>query len=476
MVLSVKLPILKKGKYILWTIKMEQYLAYIDYALWKVILNGNSVVQMIKDKADNEIKVPPVTAHQILARTRERKAKSTLLMAIPDEHLARFYGIKDAKTLWAAIKTKFGGNTESKKMQKNVLKQQFKIFSVSNSEGLNKGYDRFQSFLSMLEHHEAGSTNNTNELNAAYSVSTATGHSSQAQGSSSYADELIGHFARDCRSTTNSRNKSRDAGNARYIERDNIKRPVKEEDEQAFIVQDGLANDRFKKGKGYHAVPPLLTGNYMLPKPDLSSAPLIEDWETDNDDDRVFTPEPIPAKIDFVKDVVFTRSGRIQVSAAKPKAATSTYAAKPVNTAGPKQSVNFSRTRISAAKPKAATSTYAAKPVNTAGPKLSVNFSRTRRNKDYLADYQEIHDGGFVAFGSSRGKITDKVSAVRGNRVTAVKTLAGSSTTSFKNKVIVNSGCSRHMTGNKDYLADYQEIHDGGFVAFGSSRGKITDK
>nr|GFB97368.1 xylulose kinase-1 [Tanacetum cinerariifolium] len=97
---------------------MEQYLAHIYYALWEVILNDNSVVQMTKDEAGNEIEVPPVTTQQILARTRERKAKSTLLMAIPDEHLVRFYGIKDAKTLWAAIKTRFGGNTESKKMQK----------------------------------------------------------------------------------------------------------------------------------------------------------------------------------------------------------------------------------------------------------------------------------------------------------------------------------------------------------------------
>nr|GFD05448.1 ribonuclease H-like domain-containing protein [Tanacetum cinerariifolium] len=84
MVSYVKLPILKKGEYILWTMKMKQYLDHIDYALWEVILNGNSAVQMTKDKAGNEVKVPLVTAQQILARTRERKAKSTLLMAIPD--------------------------------------------------------------------------------------------------------------------------------------------------------------------------------------------------------------------------------------------------------------------------------------------------------------------------------------------------------------------------------------------------------
>nr|GFC52999.1 hypothetical protein [Tanacetum cinerariifolium] len=84
---------------------MEQYLAHTDYALWEVILNGNSAGQMTKDEAGNEIEVPSVIAQQILARTKERKTKSTLLMAIPDEHVAGFHGIKYAKTLWAAIKT-----------------------------------------------------------------------------------------------------------------------------------------------------------------------------------------------------------------------------------------------------------------------------------------------------------------------------------------------------------------------------------
>ncbi|GJS81902.1 ribonuclease H-like domain-containing protein [Tanacetum coccineum] len=44
-------------------------------------------------------------------------------------------------------------------------------------------------------------------------------------------------------------------------------------------------------------------------------------------------------------------------------------------------------------------------------------------------------------------------------------------------KRIFDSGCSRHMTRNKSFLIDYQEI-DGGFVAFGGSLkgGKITGK
>ncbi|GJV25355.1 hypothetical protein Tco_1378050 [Tanacetum coccineum] len=40
-------------------------------------------------------------------------------------------------------------------MQKAVLKQQFEAFTISSSEGLEKGYDRFQQLLSQLEAHGA---------------------------------------------------------------------------------------------------------------------------------------------------------------------------------------------------------------------------------------------------------------------------------------------------------------------------------
>ena len=43
LVSSVKIPILKKGEYTVWAIRMEEYPAHTDYALWEVILNGNSL-------------------------------------------------------------------------------------------------------------------------------------------------------------------------------------------------------------------------------------------------------------------------------------------------------------------------------------------------------------------------------------------------------------------------------------------------
>ncbi|GJZ74166.1 ribonuclease H-like domain-containing protein [Tanacetum coccineum] len=154
----------KKGEYDIWAMKMEHYLAHTDYPIWEVIQNGNGPVSITTD-TQGQIKVlPPRTAEEILARERERKARTTLLMALPEDHLAKFHKMTDAKEMWDAIKSRFGGNDESKKMQKYILKQQFEGFSVSNSEGLHKGYDRFQSLLSQLEIHGAGvSTEDANQ-------------------------------------------------------------------------------------------------------------------------------------------------------------------------------------------------------------------------------------------------------------------------------------------------------------------------
>ncbi|GJR27254.1 ribonuclease H-like domain-containing protein [Tanacetum coccineum] len=147
---ALKLPVLKTRDYDLWSMRMEQYLTHTDYALWEVIVNGDAPAIA---SASTEGPIPPKTAEQKLARKNELKAKSTLLLAIPDEHLLKFHGIKDAKTLWEAIKTRFRGNKESKKMQKTILKQQYENFTASRSEGLDKTYDRFQKLISQLEIH-----------------------------------------------------------------------------------------------------------------------------------------------------------------------------------------------------------------------------------------------------------------------------------------------------------------------------------
>ncbi|GKE13606.1 hypothetical protein Tco_1417157 [Tanacetum coccineum] len=121
-------------------LRMEQYRTHTGYALWEVIMNGDAPAVA---SASAEGPIPPKITEQKLARKNELKAKSTLLLAILDEHLLKFHGIKEAKTLWEAIKARLGGNKESKKMQKIILKQQYENFATSRFEGLDKTYDRF---------------------------------------------------------------------------------------------------------------------------------------------------------------------------------------------------------------------------------------------------------------------------------------------------------------------------------------------
>ncbi|GKF01541.1 hypothetical protein Tco_0028464, partial [Tanacetum coccineum] len=112
-----------------------------------------------------------------------RKAKSILLLVIPDEYQLRFHGIKDAKTLWAAIKSRFGGNVESKEDAEELFEADIKGSSGSSLNSQNVA------FLS------AKDTSSSNEVNTANGVSTSSGHNSQGQASlSSYTDDLMFSF------------------------------------------------------------------------------------------------------------------------------------------------------------------------------------------------------------------------------------------------------------------------------------------
>nr|GFC94442.1 ribonuclease H-like domain-containing protein [Tanacetum cinerariifolium] len=61
--------------------------------------------------------------------------------------------------------------------------------------------------------------------------------------------------------------------------------------------------------------------------------------------------------------------------------------------------------------------------------------------------------------------------------VAPFKSKQGNPQEALKDKGIIDSGCSRHMTGNISYLSDFKELN-GGYVAFGGNPkgGKITSK
>ncbi|GJR32653.1 putative ribonuclease H-like domain-containing protein [Tanacetum coccineum] len=147
---NAKFPYLKKGEYDIWAMKMQNYITNSDLPCWNIVLNGNSRKKTTKDSNGNIKICPPVSAEEHLAVQRETKARTTLLTALLDDHMGDFYHLDDAKEIWLAIKARFGGNEESKKMQKSFLKQEFEEFKITKAEGLHTGYDKFQKILSQM--------------------------------------------------------------------------------------------------------------------------------------------------------------------------------------------------------------------------------------------------------------------------------------------------------------------------------------
>nr|GEY11713.1 hypothetical protein [Tanacetum cinerariifolium] len=86
-----------------------------------------------------------------IGQKNELKARGTLLMALPDKHQLKFNIYKDAKSLMEAIEKRFGGNKETKKVKKTLLKQQYENVSGLSSESLDQIHDRLQKLTSQLE-------------------------------------------------------------------------------------------------------------------------------------------------------------------------------------------------------------------------------------------------------------------------------------------------------------------------------------
>ncbi|GJW51304.1 hypothetical protein Tco_0092655 [Tanacetum coccineum] len=109
-----KLPLLKQGEYDTWTLRIESYIQLQDYVLWEIIKEGNSFKPVVQTTANEDgtstTTIPgPVHDEQKILKKNDFKARSILMMTLPSEHLLTFNKHKDAKSLFEAIKARFGG-------------------------------------------------------------------------------------------------------------------------------------------------------------------------------------------------------------------------------------------------------------------------------------------------------------------------------------------------------------------------------
>nr|GFA45518.1 xylulose kinase-1 [Tanacetum cinerariifolium] len=96
---NVNFPYLKKDEYEVWAMKMKYWTTNNDMNIWKVIQNGNNLKRTRRDPDGGVIILPPMTTEEHIAVEKESKARTTLLQSIPDDHVADFHYMDDARDI-----------------------------------------------------------------------------------------------------------------------------------------------------------------------------------------------------------------------------------------------------------------------------------------------------------------------------------------------------------------------------------------
>nr|GEY34753.1 ribonuclease H-like domain-containing protein [Tanacetum cinerariifolium] len=327
-----KIPILDTGKFEQSQFQIQQYLQHEHYALWEVIEFGDSyevptnttdtttTTTTSGETGTKSGRTVTLTAEDMQKKKNDVKARTTLLLSLPDEHQLRFSKYKTARELWAAIHKTFGGNEATKKTKKNLLKQQYGNFRAEGSKTLEQTFSRLQVIVGQLQFMDVEVKQD--DLNQKFLTSLAPEwlmHTIVRRNRSDLdtmsLDDLynhlkMGHFARECRAP-----RSQDKGR-----RDNFRQgedhalvpdeeaptefalmantsteskkleTLKQEKEGVDGKLAGLLtaskdldnliesqrSDKNKEGLGYTVVPPPPVQLYLSPKKDLSWTSLPE--------------------------------------------------------------------------------------------------------------------------------------------------------------------------------------------------------
>nr|GEW83252.1 uncharacterized mitochondrial protein AtMg00810-like [Tanacetum cinerariifolium] len=106
-----------------------------------------------------------------------------------------------------------------------------------------------------------------------------------------------------------------------------------------------------------------------------------------------------------------------------------------------------------------------------------VNTASTQGAANSLTTVKNLSDAMIYSFFASQPKCVKYLKEQNEQLVKDLKTARGNPQQDLKDKGVIDSGCSRHMTGNRSYLTNFEEINRGFVAIGGNSKGeKITGK
>nr|GEV29758.1 putative ribonuclease H-like domain-containing protein [Tanacetum cinerariifolium] len=414
---AAKLPILNPNEFDLWKMRIEKYFLMIDYSLWEVILNGDSpaptrVIEGVLQP------VAPTTAEQRNKTDLEEQSLDDLFNSL------KIYEVEVKSSSSTSTSTQniafvSSSNTDSTNepvsvaASVSVVSAKIPVSALPNVDSLSNvviySFFASQSNSPQLDNDDLKQIDNDDleEMDLKRQMAMLTVEC--------YNCHKKGHFARDFRSPKDTRRNGAENMTGVFKQ----KRILPTMLLWPSHLQVLLLTMRYQSGNGYHAFPPPYTRTFLPPKPDLVFNNAPNDIETAH---PAFNVKLSPTK----PDQDLSHTNRPSSPIIEDWVSNSKDESEPVSTDVP----NISVTRPRQAK------TIVTK--TNSSLKRHINRSLSPKASTFLL------------------------------KVTTVKAPMGNPQHALKDKGVIHSGCSRHMTWSMSYLSDFEELN-GGYVAFGGN-------
>ncbi|GJX66507.1 putative ribonuclease H-like domain-containing protein [Tanacetum coccineum] len=362
---ALKLSVFKTREYDLWSMRMEQYLTFTDHALWEVIVNGDLVSPIASASAGAEVlRIKKLQLHHmhdddccflLVNQSNAPQLDNEDLEQIDVDDLEEM----DLKWQVAMLtmRVKRAPRNQGKRNRDDPRRNAPVDTSTSNALvvqdgiGYQMGLESLEARIVVHEKNKAIYEEDIAFLKYDVQVKDISikNLKNQLEEALKEKDDLklkLEKFEESSKNLTkliNSQITGKDKTGLGFDEQVNESEVLDNVfDSCESDGDDNPVNDRFKKVEGYHAVPSNYTGNYMPSRPDISfvglddsvyktkvsetetsisktskdilekpktvrpSAPIIEEWDIDSDNDSVFRhksdqTKPKFTKINFVK-------------------------------------------------------------------------------------------------------------------------------------------------------------------------------
>nr|GEX35563.1 ribonuclease H-like domain-containing protein [Tanacetum cinerariifolium] len=427
--------------------------------------------------------VAPTTVEQKLARKNELKARGTLLMALSDKHQLKFNSHKDAMSLMEDIEKRFGGNTETKKLQKLV--SQLEIHGVSLSqEDVNLKFLQVKHSFSQRTYSQnlafvsTTLVDNTNDSVSAVVSVSAVGDKLSAStlpNVDSLSSAVIYSFFASQSSSPQLDNKD-----LKYIDADDL-------EEMDLKWQMAMLTMRHRKflqktrrnlgSVGLHSRRTIVAEpqRRSVPVETSTSNALVSQCDGTGSYDWSYQAEEEPTNFALMAFSSSSSNSSSDCEVQLRDIALATLRQKLETTKQEKDDLNIKLEKFQTSS-KRLTDLLASQTSNKAGLGYNSkvftqaifdcdNYYSSKSDNDSLPP-SNLYDRPSAPIIKNWVSDSEEEDMPQGNLQQALK-----------DKCVIDSGCSRHMTGNMSYLFAFEELN-GGYVAFGGNPkgGKITGK